>query len=608
MKAGETTSANPCVLLLDAMRGGGGALLFENPCAIIETASLDGVGDCLRRVEAARAEGAYCAGYLAYEAGYAFEPKLAGADVSAFSVPLLWFGVFETASMLSPAEALRRLGARGGSSEPPEIRDLAFDMGRKAYDEAFARVQEHLARGDIYQANLTMRARFRLDGDPAALFADLLRRQPVGHAAYVDTGKSRILSLSPELFLERKGSTLRTRPMKGTARRGRTMREDRRIARELAADAKSRAENVMIVDLMRNDISRVTEAGSVKVPELFSVETYRTLFQMTSTVEGRIRTGVNFPEIAENLFPCGSITGAPKLSAMSILRDLETSPRGIYTGSIGYLSPDGDFRFNVAIRTLVIDKGGAGEVGTGSGVVFDSGAAPEYDECILKLRFMTEKQEPFGLIETLRWTPQDGYFLLSRHLDRLGESAAYFGFACDLGTVEKVLEERARAFAGERRVRLEMAADGTFDLTDTALAASAMTPWRVAICDTSVSAEDAFLYHKTTRRVFFDETRKALAGELGIDEVLFVNEDGFLTEGSYTSLFIERDGRLLTPALRHGLLPGTFRAALLETGRAIEADLTPADLANGAVFLGNSVRGLIKAEVLRRPLAAEAAE
>ncbi|NRG16206.1 aminodeoxychorismate synthase component I [Rhizobiales bacterium] len=607
MTARETTPANPSVLLFDA-KGGEGALLFENPHAIIETSSLAGVRESLRLAEEARAQGDYCAGYIAYEAGYAFEPKLADADVIALSVPLVWFGVFKDAHPLSPDEARQWLAECGPSGEAPHIHDLAFDTGRQAYDAAFGRVQEHLAKGDIYQANLTMRARFRLEGNPAALFADLIRRQPVGHAAYVDTGASRILSLSPELFLERKGSTLRTRPMKGTAKRGRTMREDRRIARNLAADAKSQAENVMIVDLMRNDISRVTEAGSVHVPELYSIETYRTLFQMTSTVEGCIRPDVNFPEIVENLFPCGSITGAPKLSAMSILRDLETSPRGVYTGSIGYLAPGGDFRFNVAIRTLVIRADGTGEAGTGSGVVFDSGATPEYDECFLKLRFMTEEEKPFGLIETLRWTPQEGYFLLSRHLDRLGESAAYFGFDCDLETVEGALAERALSFSGERRVRLELAAEGTFELTDAALTGSAPAGWRVAICDTPVSADDAFLYHKTTRRAFFDDTRKALCEELGVDEVLFVNEEGFLTEGSYTSLFIERDGRLLTPALRHGLLPGTFRAALLETGRAIEANLTPADLANAEVFLGNSVRGLIRADVLRQPFAAEAAE
>ncbi|MBA5775860.1 aminodeoxychorismate synthase component I [Stappia sp. F7233] len=595
------------VLLLDAKENDG-ALLFERPRTVLSCARLEDVRSTLGEVEAQSRDGAHLAGFLAYEAGYAFEQKLLKAPLPPLSVPLVWFGVFDAPRRLTKGEALDWLHTETAEAGPPRIGDMRFDTSREEYEAAFAAVRVHLARGDIYQANLTIRARFMVEGDPLRLFRDLVLRQPVGHAAFVDTGDVRVLSLSPELFLERQGSLIRTRPMKGTAARGRTLREDRRIARSLAADPKSQAENVMIVDLMRNDLSRVTEAGSVTVPSLFSVETYRTLFQMTSTVEGRLRQGAGFAEIAENLFPCGSITGAPKLSAMTILRDLEQSARGIYTGSIGHVAPGGDFRFNVAIRTLVIDREGRGEAGTGSGVVFDSGAAPEYDECLLKLRFMTGSFERFGLIETLLWTPEEGYFLLQRHLDRLAESAAYFGYPCDPGAVEAALEEHAEILSGRRRVRLQLEADGSFEISDAPLAGATGKPWHVAICETPVSADDVFLYHKTTRRTFFDQTRRQLAGSHDVDEVIFVNTEGYLTEGSYTSLFVERDGRLLTPALRHGLLAGTFRAALLETGRAVEADLKAVDLEGATIYLGNSVRGLIRAEVSRRTLNAEAAE
>ncbi len=594
------------VLLLDA-KTTNGALLFEEPGDIIACHCLADVRSTLARLEAASSAGAHLAGYVAYEAGFAFEEKLKASAPAMPDLPLIWFGLFKSPRALTKTEALDWLESAAKDKPRAHIRDLAFDMDRESYDGAFATVQDHLARGDIYQANLTMRARFRLDGDPLRLFSDLIRRQPVGHAACLDLGGTQILSLSPELFLERQAELLRTRPMKGTAKRGKTMREDRRIARELAADPKAQAENVMIVDLMRNDLSRVAETGSVNVPELFSVETYRTLFQMTSTVEGRLPKNASLCPIFENLFPCGSITGAPKLSAMQILQKLETSPRGVYTGSIGHITPQGDFRFNVAIRTLTIGKDGAGEVGTGSGVVFDSAASPEYDECLLKLRFMSDYEAPFGLIETMRWTPQDGYFLLPRHLDRLAESSAYFDFAFDFRKVEQALADHAAALACETRVRLELSSTGGISITDQPLAPVASGAWSIVISAEPTDAADPFLYHKTTRRAFYDNTRKRLAAETGCDEVLFTNGEGFLTEGSYTTLFIERDGRLLTPALRHGLLPGTLRAALLETGRAVEADLKVEDLPGATLYLGNSVRGLILSKLIsmEKLLAAE---
>lgn len=580
------------VLLVDALKTGR-AQLFTAPRHVLACHSLQEAPAFLAELEAARKGGAYLAGFFAYEFGFAFEPKLAASHQHTGEI-LAWFGLYDAPQELTLAEVSALLAQASGGAGA-SVSGLIYDMDRARYAEAFAAVQHHLAVGDIYQANLTMRARFAHDGPVEAQFARLLQRQPVPHAAFIKLEDRAIVSLSPELFLERKGEMLRTRPMKGTAPRGRDTAEDAAIAARLASDPKQRAENVMIADLMRNDLSRVTQAGSVAVHDVFAVERYRSLHQMVTGVSGRLLPGMELPAIIEGLFPCGSITGAPKLSAMQIIRAQETGPRGVYTGSIGAIAPSGDFSFNVAIRTLVLKEDGTGEAGIGSGVVFDSGAAPEYDECLLKLRFLTAPDESFELIETLGWTPGDGYLLLTRHLERLTDSAHYFGFACDAGVIAAQLAELAGRFKGPQRVRLLLAADGQVTLTHADFVPTAPGEvWPVTLSAMRTSAEDRFLFHKTTRRALYDESLKA-AVAAGFREILFENEDGFLTEGSFTNLFIARHGRLLTPALRHGVLPGTLRAALLEKGLAAEADLTRADLFTGApLYVGNSLRGLVR--------------
>ena len=359
------------VLLLDALKAKSG-LLFEAPHEVITSANLADVPAALERLEQVRAKGRHLAGYFAYELGFAFEEKLR-ARWQSTGEPLLWFGVYDAPQEVSLSDALALLAE--GVDEAAEISCPKFGMDRANYNAAFEQVQAHLAKGDVYQVNLTLRAAFSHEGSPERQFLNLLKRQPVEYAALIKQNDLAILSLSPELFLERKGNLLRTKPMKGTASRGRDLDEDRRIAGELAADPKQRAENTMIVDLMRNDLSRIAETGSVKVRELCNVERYKSLHQMTSTIEAELKPDIKLPGIIARLFPCGSITGAPKLSAMQIANTLETGPRGVYTGSIGHIQPSGDFLFNVAIRTLVLNDDGTGEVGTGSGVVYDSGAA-----------------------------------------------------------------------------------------------------------------------------------------------------------------------------------------------------------------------------------------
>ncbi|WP_269583936.1 aminodeoxychorismate synthase component I [Roseibium sp. Sym1] len=590
------------ILLLDLLKQQS-ALLFQAPSEIVTCTRLEEVKACLARLETAQAAGLHAAGYLAYELGYAFEDKLRRLYVET-GEPLMWFGLYREPLRISLQEARSLLASAAGEGEA-RTGAPGFDMDRTAYDTAFSEVRDHLARGDIYQVNLTLRARFAHEGSAERLFLDLLRRQPVEFAAFLRLNDRTVLSLSPELFLERRGTRVSTRPMKGTAPRGRYPSEDTRIARELATDPKQRSENIMIVDLMRNDLSRIAQTGSVKVTGLCEVERYRSLHQMTSTVEADVPAPVGFAEIIENLFPCGSITGAPKLSAMQIAHDLETGPRGVYTGSIGHLAPGGDFRLNVAIRTLVLRADGTGEAGAGSGVVFDSGAAPEYDECALKLRFLSEAVPEFELIETMAHDPAEGYLLLERHLGRLRISADYFGFRFDEEHIRAALLEAAETFSGSRRVRLLLNAEGAVSVTATDLApVDGATVFNLALAAETTHSGNRFLYHKTTNRAFYDDTRARYQAGTGCQEVLFQNEAGFLTEGSYMTLFLKKDGRLMTPALRHGLLPGTLRAGLLERGLAVEADLTRDDLDTAdEILVGNSVRGLVRARIMSRSAA-----
>lgn len=590
------------VLLLDVLETRQ-AQLFQDPLEVLTCRSVENVRDFLNQLEERRNAGHHLAGFMAYELGYAFEQKLR-AKAKAQDGLLAWFGVYDAPIDLSLNEAKALLADTAGksdqkSSTPATIKLDGFDMSAQSYDKAFAQVQDHLAKGDIYQVNLTIRGALSHQGSAEANFLRLLEAQPVAYAAVLKLEDCDILSLSPELFLERQGSTLRTKPMKGTAARGMTEVQDRVAARKLAADPKQQAENVMIVDLMRNDLSRIAVPGSVKVTRKFEVEHYRSLLQMTSTIEAQLEDQIAFPQIIENLFPCGSITGAPKLSAMTIADRLETSPRGVYTGSIGAIQPNGDFRFNVAIRTLVLNHDGTGEVGTGSGVVFDSGASPEYDECALKLKFLEASGEPFQLLETMRWSEDDGYMLLERHIARLMSSARYFGFEADEAEVRSALDAFAKTLTSDSRVRLLMSDEGGITLSATDLpVAGASDVWKIIVSDQKADPRSPFLFHKTTRRDFYDQGRALLPDGGNGWEVVFENTEGFLTEGSYTNLFIKKEGRLLTPALRHGLLPGTLRSALLENGLAFEADLTRADLMDAdEIYLANSVRGMIRADL-----------
>ncbi len=571
----------PPFVLLDTADGRP-ARLYQGPVRVVEARTTAAVGPALEAIRVATRDGLHVAGFLAYEAGTAFEPVLGTA--ASDDVPLLWFGVFADWSALDDVAGWLPdpAGAWIGAPEP------AID--RATYGAQFAAVQALIAAGDLYQANLTYRARVPFSGDPLAVYARVRAGAAAGYGAVVATGTHTLLSFSPELFFARDGTTLTCRPMKGTARRGETAAGDAAAVAALQRDAKQRAENLMIVDLMRNDLSRVARAGSVAVPQLFAIETYPTVHQMVSTVTATLADARDTVDVIAALFPCGSITGAPKIRAMQAIAGIEGRARGMYTGSIGRIDAGGDASFNVAIRTLTMADGDThATFGVGSGIVADSDADAEWDECAAKGDFLTAGARTFDLIETMAFDPLLGLPLLERHLERMRASAAALGFAFDRHGVRNELQAATFRLRAPARVRVLASAGGAIAIEVGPMPPAFDGPATVAVVPLPVAVSDVRLRHKTSDRGFYDAARRAA----GTDEVVFVDPAGRLTEGSFTSVFVARDGVLVTPPTG-ALLPGVLRAAMIDDGRAVAGVLTPDDLTNG-FYIGNAVRGLIPA-------------
>ena len=555
---------------------------FDRPTEVLTAYTPEAVIPVLTAAETAARKGCYVAGFVAYEAATAFEPACRVHPSGAF--PLVWMAVFT-----APPHPYAGVARDDSMTLPRPIPALAFPE----YRRAVTTILDHIAAGDIYQANYTIRTRLATGAvAPEMVFAELYRRHPVPEAAYIDTGDLRILSLSPELFLERRGRSLRSVPMKGTAPRALSAAADRAAAAALAADEKNRAENLMIVDMVRNDLGRVCRPGSIAAEPLFQVETYRTVHQMIGTVTGDLRSGYGLPEIFAAAFPAASITGAPKIRAMEIIRATETSPRRAYTGSIGVMVPGGDCRFNVAIRTL-IDDGDGYELGVGGGIVADSRPEAEWAEANLKSAFAAAPPlPPFQVIETIFYSRRKGWTMLEEHLLRAEASQRYFGRTFDRQRLMTYLAELDPS-AAYARVRLALDADGIptstiFPLPQPGWNKTAIT---VGLAEPVRSRRDIFLYHKTTVRELYDQVyRQGL--ETGCDEMIWCNEEGELTEGCIGNLFLRCHGEWLTPAWECGLLPGIWRRRTLVELSARETILTREDLLSAeTVLVGNSVRG-----------------
>jgi para-aminobenzoate synthetase/4-amino-4-deoxychorismate lyase len=564
------------------LRDGANWRAYSNPKKILLASDPESLTETLRRVEEHRQSGGEAAGFLRYEAGYALEPHLRHLLRKDHAL-LAWFGLYDGCTV-SPS-----LGIFEDTDEPL-ISGSRLSMARGKYFQKLGAICRYIAAGDVYQINFTTRVRFRSNLDAWQLFISLFHRHPAPYAAFVNTGEEQIVSLSPEMFFQIENGKISVRPMKGTAPRGKLLQDDTEAGEALRASEKNRAENVMIVDLMRNDLGRICRPGSVKTTGLFDVERYPSVWQMTSTVKGDLVKDCTAESIVRALFPSGSVTGAPKIRAMEIIDELEGSPRGIYTGSIGYFG-NARAHFNVAIRTVSLHQR-KGTMGIGGGITHDSSAANEWDECHWKAAFLLESEPQFKLIETFYW--DRGYRLLREHLARLRDSAQYWNFNFHREEVTSELQKAARKFPrSPRRVRLTLASDGTLEITHGEY--SSQRFGRAGISKRAVSSADRFLYHKTTSRAMYNE-QLAAARKRGLDDVLFFNERGELTEGTIHNVFVVKDGVWRTPPVSCGLLPGVFRAHLLKTQKnAREAILKREDLRRAdAIYLCNSVRGVYR--------------
>ncbi|MFC4294278.1 aminodeoxychorismate synthase component I [Novosphingobium tardum] len=593
--------ATPFVLLDDARADGASdARLYRAPLEIVVARRADEVEPALARLEAMRAEGAELAGYIAYEAGLALEPRLAplAAHRVGATGPLVWFGRFAGYETI-PAEVVPQWLARAAGDGMAGIGPLDPQVSRGGYGAAFARLQEAIVAGDIYQANLTFPLAGAFRGDPLTLYAALRGSAAAGYGGVVFDGSHHLLSFSPELFVALQGDAITGKPMKGTRPRLRDPEQDAAISAELGASVKDRAENLMIVDLMRNDLSRVAVPGSVRVEAPFAVESYPTVHQMTTTVRARLAPGFTAADLVRAIFPCGSITGAPKIRAMELIAEVERDARGIYCGAIGRFDPTGDAAFNVAIRTLRLDREtNRAVLGVGSAIVADSREDDEWRESVVKGGFVTRSAAAtFDLIETMRFDPAEGVPLIELHFERMKASAAELGFAFDRHAVKNALQALCFDISEASRVRLLLARSGATAFEITPLPAALPNPAKVALLPLPVSADDWRLRHKTTDRGFYDDGLAA-ARAAGADEVLFLRDDGRVTEGSFTNLFVARgDAGLATPPASLGLLPGVLRRSLIEAGRAREEDVAMAGL-EGEFFIGNALRGLMPARLL----------
>jgi len=572
---------------------------FEEPVGVLEARRPEEVPGVIEAADAAAEHGLWAAGFVAYEGARGLNPDLAvqaSAEGGPFAdLPLAWFGLFERCMDTAPLEPPARVADR-----PPSA-PWRPSVQRDAYDAALERIHERIAAGDTYQVNHTIRLRATVAGDDRGLYRDLCLAQRGGYAAYLSTGRYHVASASPELFFRLDGDQITTRPMKGTAPRGRWLEEDEEIVRRLLDSAKDRAENAMIVDLLRNDLGRIAAAGSVRWDELFHAERYETVWQLTSTIGAELCPGTGLLDVFRALFPSGSVTGAPKVATMRVIADLEDSPRGVYCGAIGYLGPPGAAEpranFNVAIRTVVVDTTtGLAEYGVGGGVTWDSSASGEYEEILAKARVLTAARPAFTLFETLRWSPGDGFAHLAEHLRRVRSSAAYFGFRCDDAAVRAALKDAVVAHTGSVRVRLDLERDGTVRVEVKDPPSPGEGPIRIAIDDDPVDPTDMWLFHKTSHRGVYDRRR---AKRPDVEDVVLVNSRGEVTETTIANLAVQIDTGWVTPPRAAGLLAGTFRDVLLREGHLRERPITLEEFREAeAVALVSSVRGWREAEVV----------
>ncbi|MEE3952495.1 aminodeoxychorismate synthase component I [Peribacillus frigoritolerans] len=555
-------------------------LYFANPKKVIIAHSIEDVLPQFQQVQEAIEQGNYAAGYVSYEAAPAFEQSFKVKDGA--QMPLLWFGIFD-----KPEEDI------------PEKMTGAFNLSEwqsetdsNAYRSGFQRIKSEIKKGNTYQVNYTMRLQSQFEGDDFAFFERLKRAQRSNYCAYLNVGTHRILSASPELFFRWEDGQLITRPMKGTVKRGTTLKGDQLNADWLAASEKNQAENYMIVDLLRNDLGMIAEPGSVKVPQLKAIEKYPTVWQMTSTITADTNPGTTIIDIFRALFPCGSITGAPKIKTMEIIADIENSPREVYCGAIGFITPESEAVFNVPIRTVVIDKEtGKAEYGVGGGITWDSELSEEYDEAFLKAKLLTVERPAYKLLESIKLSDGE-YYLLNDHIDRMKQSAEYFDYRFSELYLRDRLQKYTEINHGTlQKVRVILHENGEIEVSGQAI--KPLGPEFTAIlAETPISSANPFLFHKTTNRDVYEGFQM---NNPDFQDVLLWNEEGFITEFTNGNVVVKINGDLYTPPVESGLLAGTFRQELIRKKEIKVKNISKADLNNAEeIWFINSVRGKLK--------------
>ena len=574
-------------------------LFFSEVKEEIIATTEDQLPAALAKLEKCREQGLYLCGYIAYEAGYYFvdkkikqtKPNLKEQNllhlVAFKSMQVLERKVIDDAFSTLKQDPRSQLCAHGFKLSVPENK----------YLEAIKKIKQYIKAGDTYQINYTMKFKFRLRGTANALYQALRRSQPVEFGAFLNFPELKIISLSPELFVRKQGDTLVSKPMKGTAKRGLNDKEDEFIVDFLKNDPKTLAENVMIVDLIRNDFGRICQTGSVKVKDLFEVQTFKTIHQMISTVRGKLKSDVSFKGLLYGLFPCGSITGAPKIRTMEIINDLETESRGVYTGAIGYILPNNDFYFNVPIRTIVMNKRNQCEMGIGSGIIYESNAKAEFEECILKADFLTKLNDNFYLIETFKFDAKAHVFEnIKEHRYRLNDSAGYFGFKIKPYVIDERIDEIRVALKDKTenyKIRLCAYQNGEVTISYEVINDDISKEKTVRLGDQKIHSRSIFQYHKTSRREVYNEEYDK-ASDAGFYDAIILNEKNEVAEGCRHNVFIRKNGQLFTPPINAGVLHGIYRQKFIEAEKAIEQAITLDDLKTcDEIILTNSVRGAV---------------
>jgi len=596
---------HPRVRLDDLTIGHPRSFEFVDPRGTVIAATHRDVADAFAEIRAAVADGLWAAGYVAYEAAPAFDRALRVAavepDAGFATMPVLWFGLFGDRARVDP------FGPRSLYPAPYNVSSWTPGISPAEYESAVDQIRALIGEGETYQVNLTFRLDAAFSGEASELYRDLVLAQRGAYGVNIDTGRYQIVSASPERFFRLQDGRIDLRPMKGTIRRGRWPAEDVALEAQLLNSEKDRAENLMIVDLLRNDLGRIADFGSVEVESLLRTERYETLWQLTSGITGRVDPSVDLVDVFGALFPSGSVTGAPKVRTMELISDLESSPRGVYCGAVGYTGPSDDgttlAEFNVAIRTVTIDsEEGLARYGVGGAVTWDSSPEGEYDEARLKAQLLMERRPEFELLETLRWEPDRGFWWHKDHLERLAQSADYFGYRCDVDDVEACLEAAVADLVSPTRVRLTLSRNGVAAAESAKLTTpfldsfDAATEVRVALASRPVSSQNVFLFHKTTNRTPYTRRMKRYPSA---EDVILANECDHITESVIANVVVRRDDTWLTPPVEAGLLGGIYRSQLLAEGVIEEGAITRVELlAADEVGLINSVRGWRRARLL----------